>query len=91
MKVHTPVAAIRRTCLDCAAGHRKFIKFCTCDGLHSIRCHLWPYRLGMRPSTVRDQRLVTPECMPSADIPLEEVSEADLQELPTPAVRRKPR
>jgi len=50
--------------------------------VHSTRCHFWPYRFGRRPKSIKDQRLVTPEAMPPVDIPLEELSEGNLHDLP---------
>ena len=70
LRTRTPLSAMRKNCVDCAGGNRKYVKFCTCDGLHSTRCEFWPYRFGNRPATIKDQRLVTPERMPPADIPL---------------------
>ena len=72
-KVHRPLKAIRLTCLDCSGTSFKYVKYCPCDGVHSTRCELWPYRFGKRPGSVKDQRLVTPEAMPPADTQLEEL------------------
>jgi hypothetical protein len=78
MKIQTPLKTIRKNCLECAGGSVKTITYCSCDGVRSPRCHFWPYRLVRRPQNVKDQRLVTPEAMPSEDIPLEELSQDDL-------------
>ncbi|NQT14669.1 MAG: hypothetical protein HQ582_18070 [Planctomycetes bacterium] len=67
---------VRRNCLECSGGSPKCVMWCTCDGLHSTRCEFWPFRLGVRPATVRAKygdRLLTPEKMPSADVDLDEL------------------
>ena len=67
----TPIQAIRKHCLDCCCGRSQVVKFCTCDGLNSTRCHLWPYRFGMRPATAAKKYgewLLDPNRMPSADV-----------------------
>jgi hypothetical protein len=69
---------MRKTCLDCSGGSVKYVAYCPCDGLHSTRCELWPYRFGCRPENVHPRKYVTPEEMPGADVPLED--------LPTPAI-----
>lgn len=35
---------IRAYCIDCAGGSKKEANSCT-----AIRCHLWPYRMGVNP------------------------------------------
>jgi hypothetical protein len=75
IRVYSPLKAIRLNCLDCSE-RAKDVQWCPCDGIHSTRCHLWPYRFGRRPKTVAERygpALVTPEMMPS-----ENVSEDDL-------------
>ncbi len=76
IKVLAPLRAIRAVCLDCTAGDRKFIVWCTCDGVHSTRCEQWPYRFGFRPETVRQRygpALVTPDLMPNANVNLHDL------------------
>ena len=71
----TPMQAIRKHCVDCC-GSTKTVKFCTCDGVHSTRCDLWPFRFGKRPATAArkyGKQLLDPALMPSADVSLEEV------------------
>ena len=66
-----PLSAIRQNCLDCS-GARKAVLWCPCDGAHSARCHLWPFRFGVRPNTFAKNHcpeLLIPEAMPGADIP----------------------
>ena len=50
MKTLRPLKAIRATCMECA-GTAKAVAYCTCDGLNSTKCQLWPYRFGIRPET----------------------------------------
>ncbi len=74
IKVLSPLRAMRAGCLDCAAGDRKFIIWCSCDGVHSTRCQQWPYRFGQRPETIRQRfgtGLVTPAMMPEANVNLD--------------------
>jgi hypothetical protein len=74
-RVFRPLRAIRLNCVDCS-GSTKTVLWCPCDGIHSPRCHLWPYRFGCRPETVAERfgpLLVTPGSMPGS-----EVSEDDL-------------
>jgi hypothetical protein len=95
----SPLRAIRRHCLDCAEGNAKYVLWCTQDGLHSSRCPLWPYRLGVRPATAHAKfpALVTPELMPPASANLEALPDG-LQSASThldpsflpPAKRRNP-
>ena len=68
-KVFRPLKAVRLNCLDCSGSSPKDVLWCPCDGIHSTRCHLWPYRFGCRPETVAERfgpALVTPGLMPSA-------------------------
>ncbi len=70
-----PLKAIRQYCLECS-GSSKQVMWCTCDGVHSTRCPLWPFRFGIRPETARQrygERLLTPECMPDADVDVDEL------------------
>ena len=72
----TPMQAIRRHCLECCGGRSSVVKYCTCDGVNSTRCDLWPFRFGKRPATVAKKygkQLLDPRQMPSAAIPQEEV------------------
>ena len=74
-KVMTPMKAIRAKCLDCCAGSLKAIKFCTCDGIRSQACPLWPLRFGRRPYSVSKslgKEYVTPGALPPAGVALEE-------------------
>jgi hypothetical protein len=76
MEVLRPFKAIRKHCLDCGGRNAKAVMWCGCDGIHSTRCHLWPYRFGVRPESARQRygdRLVTPELMPDADADLDEL------------------
>ena len=69
--VFSPLRAVRESCLDCCCGGRKDITYCTCDGIHSTRCALWPYRFGSRPETIAAKygpALVTPSMMPDEAI-----------------------
>ena len=71
----SPIRAIRKHCLDCCNGSANVVKFCTCDGLNSTRCYLWPYRFGMRPETAArkyGKRFLDPAGMPSADVSQED-------------------
>jgi len=72
----TPLRSIRKHCLDCCGGRPSVVKYCTCDGVNSTRCHLWPFRFGKRPATAakkHGERFLDPRQMPSAEIPQEEV------------------
>jgi hypothetical protein len=63
--------AIRLNCLDCSGDSPKSVLWCGSDGLHSPRCHFWPYRFGSRPETIAERygpTLVTPDAMPSANV-----------------------
>lgn len=73
----TPLEAIRAHCLQCCES-RLIVKFCTCDGLNSTKCPLWPFRFGKRPSTMKkgpDAYLLDPKKMPPADVPQENCEE----------------
>ena len=66
--------AVRLHCLDCCGGSPKSVTWCTCDGLHSTRCDLWPFRFGCKPKAVQrryGEQLITPAMMPGADIDLD--------------------
>ena len=41
----TPLKSIRANCLDCCAGSPKQVATCQIE-----RCHVWPYRMGRRPT-----------------------------------------
>jgi hypothetical protein len=65
--------AVRRHCLDCA-GNMKCVTWCPCDGAHSTRCEMWPFRFGMSPDRVRKKYgpgLITPRMMPAANANLD--------------------
>ncbi len=67
----TPMRSIRLNCLDCSGSSSKTVLWCPCDGIHSTRCHFWPYRFGCRPETIAERyglALVTPDCMPGSDV-----------------------
>jgi hypothetical protein len=72
----SPLRAIRAKCLDdCCCGSIKAVRFCTCDGVNSTRCSLWPFRFGKRPSTIRKgplARLLDAGQMPDAGVALED-------------------
>ena len=48
IKLHTPMKAIRRKCLDCVCGSAKEVELCVIKD-----CSLYPYRFGRRPTTPR--------------------------------------
>jgi len=69
-----PLAAVRKHCLDCSGGSSKCVRYCPCDGLHSGRCFLWPFRFGKRPATAaraHGPEFLDPARMPSGDVNLE--------------------
>ncbi len=69
-----PLLAIRKKCLDCSGESPKHVKYCPCDGVHSTRCPLWPFRFGKLPRTASRRlgaELLDPEAMPNAGVPLE--------------------
>lgn len=43
-----PLEVIRMKCRDCCCGQLAEVRKCT-----SVRCPLWPYRLGQRPKARR--------------------------------------
>jgi hypothetical protein len=68
------IKTIRRACLECSGDSSKYVLWCPCDGLHSTGCEFWPFRLGIKPLTVRARlgdRLVTPSKMPPSGVELE--------------------
>lgn len=84
MKIRTPLASIRQSCLDCSET-RKMVMWCPCDGVHSTWCPSWPYRFGMRPETARKKygrRLLTPELMPDANIHIDDLPANPAELLP---------
>ena len=96
---------VRRNCLDCCAGDRRYVIWCTCDGVNSSRCEFWPFRFGVQPATFRARygdRLLTPERMPPDSVELENLpgtlEEAATGEInvegyrqPAVAIERRPR
>lgn len=75
MKTLDPLKAIRANCLDCS-GSRKAVAYCHCDGAHATRCHLWPYRFGMRETTAAKkygEHAVTPGALPGPDVEIEDL------------------
>jgi len=105
MEEKLSVKTVRKACLDCSGDSAKYVIWCPCDGLHSTRCDFWPFRLGMKPATVRSRygdRLVTPEKMPPPDVELDRLPDGmekastaaiDLEgySQPTVEVKRKPK
>jgi hypothetical protein len=60
---------IRKHCLDCCGDAFKAVLWCSAHD-----CRLWPFRLGMRPATVRSKYgpgLVTPSMMPAPSVDLD--------------------
>ncbi len=51
--IDRPLRAMRKKCIDCSGGSKAEVKYCTVRD-----CDLWFYRLGKRPQTVKDQKLV---------------------------------
>ena len=77
--------AARASCHDCAGESAKYVKWCSCDGVHGSYCPMWPFRFGIRPETARQrfgERLLDPYKMPPADVDLDELHNA------WPAARR---
>jgi hypothetical protein len=69
--------AVRLHCIDCCGGSQQAVKWCTCDGLHSSGCPLWPYRFGKVPKSaeqVLGPELLDPARMPDASTCLEELA-----------------
>ncbi len=69
-----PLKAVREKCLDCYCGSTRGVRFCPCDGIHSTRCPLWPFRFGKRVSTVMrgdDAPFLDPENIPDSLVELE--------------------
>jgi len=78
MTTYRPLRAIRLNCLECSGGSPKYVKYCPCDGVHSTRCHLWPYRMGKRPETMRAKygaEFVTPGALPLPNVQLETIAD----------------
>jgi len=72
----TPVRAIRQHCVECSGGSSKAVAYCSCDGVHSTWCPLWPYRFGRRPETAAKrygERFLNPKLMPGAGVNLEDL------------------
>ena len=68
-----PMKAIRANCLDCS-GSAKAVAYCSCDGVNSTPCHLWPYRFGCRPETAKQEfgeAMLMPELMPGPNVELD--------------------
>jgi len=71
----SPSKAIRHKCLDCSTTV-KTVKYCPCDGIHSTRCALWPFRFGIRPSGAARKHgpmFLNPKEMPDANTAIEEL------------------
>ena len=45
MKLHRPLLAIRKKCLDCCCNQYNEVRDCDIK-----TCTLWPYRFGKRPT-----------------------------------------
>ncbi len=78
-EVPGPLRSARRYCLDCAGDSSHYARFCPCDGVHSTRRHVWPYRFGRRPGTVAKRHgegFVTPGALPPPSVMLEECGKA---------------
>ena len=70
-----PLYAIRLKCLDCSETARN-VRYCPCDGLHSTRCALWPFRFGQRPATAarkQGAKFLNPKEMPDANTAIEDL------------------
>ena len=68
------LSQIRQHCLECCGDSAPAVTWCTCDGLNSTPCRLWPYRFGRQPETFRRKYgpwLLVPQSMPGVDIELE--------------------
>lgn len=59
-KYTSPLKSIRQKCLDCMCGSAKEVKLCTCDGIQSTSCALFPCRFGKRPAESK-KRIFTDE------------------------------
>ena len=73
MNVFPRLKAARKTCLECAGDNVKYLIYCPNDGVHSTRCHIWPYRFGCRPQTIADQKFVTPGALPGPEVNLDDL------------------
>jgi len=76
MDASLSMKTVRQNCFDCSGGSSKTITWCPCDGLHSTSCEFWPFRLGVKPATVRARygdRLISPSKMPSSAVELEKL------------------
>jgi len=72
----SPLKSIRRKCLDCCGNVRKLVAYCSCDGVNSTKCALWPFRFGIRPSTLRAcglHKLLSPKDMPDPNTAIEDL------------------
>ena len=68
------IKTVRKNCLECSGDSSKYVLWCPCDGLHSTGCEFWPFRLGIKPPTVRARfgdRMITPSKMPPSGVELE--------------------
>jgi hypothetical protein len=71
----SPLQVIRQKCLDCS-GTTKTVKYCTCDGINSLKCPLWTYRFGIRPAsaaTKYGKQFVTPGELPDSNTNIEDL------------------
>jgi hypothetical protein len=67
----TPLRAIRKHCIECSGNLVKNALWCQVTS-----CTLWRYRLGARPSTVREKHcpeLVDPAAQPGPEMNVEDL------------------
>jgi len=55
--IYRPLKAIRLKCLDCSET-RKDVAECSCNGVESPLCDLYPYRFGRRPRSQSQQAVL---------------------------------
>ncbi len=64
----------RQNCIECCAGSRAAVTWCTNHGNDGSRCEFWFFRFGKQPATFRARygdRLLTPSMMPNSSVELE--------------------
>ena len=66
-KYASPLKSIRAKCLDCMCGSAKEVNLCTCDGVQSTLCELYPYRFGKRPAECKKRNLTDEQRQEIAD------------------------
>ena len=60
---------VRQHCIDCSGDSFKAVLWCPAYG-----CHLWRFRLGLKPTTIRAKYgngLITPNLMPAPNVNLD--------------------